>query len=80
MEFMNGMIQWLTQDWLVSLLDESVFLNEWFKDKNTFKSPFWPPKKKKCAQELIGEIYILQHVSDSGIGIDFTFLTLMIWM
>ncbi len=27
-EFMNGMIQWLTQDFLVSLLDESVFLNE----------------------------------------------------
>ncbi len=26
------MIQWLTQDWLVSLLDESVFLNEWFND------------------------------------------------
>ncbi len=33
MEFMNGMIQWLTLTVLVSLLDESVFLNEWFKDK-----------------------------------------------
>ncbi len=28
MECMNGMIQWLTQDWLDSLLDESVILNE----------------------------------------------------
>ncbi len=32
MEFLNEMIQWLTQDWLVSLLDESVFMNEWFND------------------------------------------------
>ncbi len=37
--FINGwisvfkwMIQRLTQDWLVSLLDESVFLSEWFND------------------------------------------------
>ncbi len=29
---MNGMIQWLTQDSLDSLLNESVFLNEWFND------------------------------------------------
>ncbi len=26
------MIQWLAQDWLVSLLNESVLLDEWFKD------------------------------------------------
>ncbi len=70
MEFLNGMIQWLTQDLLVSLLDESVFwmnlLNEWFKDKYILTAPFRHLKKKMCTHELIGgsELLILQ-VSDS---------------
>ncbi len=37
-----------------SLLDESVFLNDWFKDKYIFNSFFSPAKNKMRTQELIG--------------------------
>ncbi len=63
-------------------------MNERFKDKYIFNSPYSPPKKKKMhTQELIGgiEILILQQVadswsqvSDSGIGIDFQFPTILL--
>ncbi len=76
---MNGMIlthfhYWMNQCFRINLL------NEWFKDKYIFNSPFSPPKKRKekmRTQELIGviKIFILQ-VSDSGIEIDFRFPTL----
>ncbi len=62
-EFMNGMVQWFTLDYLVSLLDESVFLInlliEWFKDKYIFRH-------LKSTQELIDGIQteILQEVSN----------------
>ncbi len=45
---MNEMIQWPTQDLLVSLLDEAVFLNESLDDSktNTFlTAPFRPLQK-----------------------------------
>ncbi len=51
-----------------SLLDESVFLNDWFKDKYIFNSFFSPAKNKMHTQELIDRwngILILQQVSDS---------------
>ncbi len=62
MEFMNGMIQWLTHDLLVSLLGESVFFNEsleWMIQRQiaTFlTAPFHYLKKKMCIQELMGGI------------------------
>ncbi len=67
---MNRMIQWLTRDLLVLLLDESLF--EWLK-RQTFAH-----LKKKYAHTGISGIYILflQQVSDSGIEIDFRFPTL----
>ncbi len=54
MEFMNRMIQWLIQDLLVTLLDESVFLNkslEWmirieWKTNTFWSAPFHHLKKK----------------------------------
>ncbi len=58
----------MTQDLLVSILDESVFLNESLelmiqRQINCLTAPFRHLKK----QELIGgiEIFILQEVSDS---------------
>ncbi len=68
---------------LVLLLDESVFLNESLEliiqsQKNLTATFATKKKKKGCAQELIGGIYILilQQVSDSGIVIDFRLPTL----
>ncbi len=44
---------WMNQCFWMNLL------NEWFKDKYIFNSPFSPPEKEKkdrCAQELISGI------------------------
>ncbi len=64
------MIQWLTQDWLVSLLDESVFLND--SKTNTYLTAHFLHLKIKDAHTGIDEWnlnVILQQVSDSGIDL-----------
>ncbi len=72
---MNGMIQWHPQGLLVSLLDESVFLNEWFKDKYIFNSPFLPPKKKDAHTGIDRQNWILNFTT----SIRFLTLSIRFW-